>query len=198
MSLVLVIDSETTGIPASGEVVTSPSYPHIVELAGLLIEPDGREVSSFDLIVRPDGWEIPAEAAAVHGITQELALTRGVPLTLAVATYLNLRAVADEIAGHNVAFDLGIIAAAIHRLGRTPTNAGPTIVTCTAELGEPACRLPATARMVEYGHGGKFKKPNLTELYGFLFGEPFAGAHTALADCRAAARCLVELKRRAS
>ena len=197
MTLVLVFDSETTGVPARGEVVTSPAYPHIVELAGLLIDDAvGYEVSSFDFIVRPDGWFIPDEAAAVHGITQTRALVQGVPLALAVAAYVNLRTLADEIAGHNVSFDLGVVAAAIHRLGRTPAHRGPAAVVCTADLGAPYVKLPPTEKMIAYGYG-PYKRPTLSELYAHLFSEPFEDAHTALADCRATARCLLELRRRA-
>lgn len=192
--LTLCIDAETTGVPARGEITSSPSYPHIVELAGLLLD-DGREVSSFDLVVKPDDWVIPDEAAAVHGIDQATALRRGVPLALAVAAYTNLRAVADEIAGHNVVFDLGIVGAAIYRLGRNPSHPGPTVVVCTADLGADVCRLPPTEKMIAAGRANQFKRPTLSELYRNLFGEDFDSAHTALADCRAAARCLFELRK---
>ena len=117
---------------------------------------------------------------------------------VALGAYLNLRAVADEVAGHNVAFDLGIVSAAIHRLGRNPSRPGPDRVTCTAELGTPICAIPATERMVAAGYGANFKKPSLSELHAHLFGEPHAGAHSALADCRACARCLAEIRRRAT
>ena len=195
----LIIDSETSGIPARGEVVTSPAYPHIVELAALLVDDEAeREVASFSLVVRPDGWEIGDDIAAVHGITHARALRVGVPLMVALGAYLNLRAVADEVAGHNVAFDLGIVSAAIHRLGRNPSRPGPDRVVCTAELGTPICQLPPTEKMVAAGYGANFKKPSLSELHAYLFGEPHENAHSALADCRATARCLAEIRRRAA
>src|SRR5579863_3550758 len=134
--LTIVVDTETSGLPARGEVVTSPSYPRLVELAAILAEGE-REVASFSFVVRPDGWTIPPEAAAVHGITTERAIAVGVPVTVAVAAYLNLRAVADEVAGHNVEFDLAMVAAALHRLGRTPSHPGPSRTVCTVELGRP-------------------------------------------------------------
>lgn len=192
-----IVDCETTGIPARREVITSPSYPHLVEIAGLLVDDDEKELASFDLIVRPDGWEIPDEAAAVHGISQEKALLYGVPLRVAVAVYTNLLRTADRVAGHNLEYDIGIISAAIYRAGGDPAryNVVPN-PTCTAILGEPIAKLPATQRMIDAGFGDKFKKPNLGELYKSLFGEAFANAHTALADCRAAARILFEIERR--
>ena len=196
MTLSLIFDTETTGVPARGELVTSPSYPHLVELAALLVDDAGREVAMFDLIVRPDGWTIPAEAAAVHGIDQGMALRGGVPLVVALAAYTNLRAAADEIVGHNVAFDLDMVEAALHRAGRRPAHPGPSRIICTADLGTPLARLPPTERMVRAGYGANFKKPTLTELHQHLFGEAFEGAHGALADCRAAWRCLLEIRRR--
>lgn len=194
MTLSLVFDVETTGLPDRGEVVTSPSYPHIVEMAALLVDETGVEAGSFNFIVKPDGWTIPDEAAAVHGVTQERATALGVPLALAVAAYVNLRALADEVAGHNVSFDLGLIAAAIHRLGRVPSHPGPSKIVCTADLGALVCRLPPTEKMIAAGFD-HFKRPTLSELHRHLFGEEHAGAHTALADCRAAARCLMEMRR---
>ena len=197
MTFTLVFDVETTGIPVRGEVVTSPSYPHLVELAAVLVDAETeRELASFSFVVKPTGWVIPDEAVQVHGISQGMAMEIGVPLSIAIASYTNLRAVADELAGHNVAFDLGIVAAALHRIGRTPASPGPDRVTCTAELGTPVCRLPPTERMVAAGYGDRFKKPKLEELYRALFNEELVGAHGALADCRAAARCLFELRRR--
>ena len=195
--LTLVFDCETTGVPARGEVVTSPSYPHLVELAAVLVDAETeREVASFSFVVKPMGWVIPEEAAKVHGISHEMAMAMGVPITIAVAAYTNLRAVADEVAGHNVEFDLGIVAAALHRIGRTPSSMGPTKITCTADLGTPICRLPPTERMVAAGFGDRFKKPKLEELYRALFDEELVGAHGALADAHATARCLFELRRR--
>lgn len=192
------IDTETTGIPARGEVVTSPSYPHLVQAAGVLYDPGiNRELAVFELIVRPEGYVIPDEAAAIHGIDQELALSAGVPLRLVVAAYTNFRRRAELVVGHNVDFDLGIFASALHRCGGT-ADALPTVPrACTVELGTDVVRLPPTDRMIAVGFSDKFKRPNLSELHRHLFDEPFDGAHSALADCRASLRCYVELMRRA-
>ena len=197
MTLLIAVDTETTGIPARGEVITSPSYPRLVELAGLLVEVESeREVAMFSFIISPAGYEVPAESASIHGITHERASAQGVPVAVALSAYLNLRARADELVGHNVTFDLGIIASELHRSARRPSHPGPSTITCTADLGTPVARLPPTERMIAAGYGGNFKKPNLGELYLHLFGEPFIDAHSALADCRAAVRCLFEMRRR--
>jgi DNA polymerase III, alpha subunit len=42
---------------------------------------------------------------------------------------------------------------------------------------------------------GKKKRPKLQELYTFLFGKPFEGAHDAIADIRATKDCFLQLIR---
>jgi DNA polymerase III subunit epsilon len=54
------------------------------------------------------------------------------------------------------------------------------------QLATNFCRLPGP-----YG----YKWPSLQELHLKLFNEQFKGAHQALADVRACARCYFELKR---
>ena len=72
---VLFFDTETTGIPErSWEWHTDiDKYPHVVQMAWL----HGCKVETH--IIRPDGWEIPEETVAVHGITTEYALEHGEP-----------------------------------------------------------------------------------------------------------------------
>ena len=83
--------------------------------------------------------------------------------------------------------------AEFHRLGRPFPVMNPL---CTRELSEPILKLPPTERMIKYGHGDKFKSPNLTECWRFFFDEPLIGAHGAQVDARASARVLFEIERR--
>lgn len=85
--LVLIYDTETTGLPLFKEPSEDPRQPHLVELCGLLYDEASREiVDSYHTLIRPDGWTIPDEVAEIHGITTE-------------------RALADEIGVMPVAFD---------------------------------------------------------------------------------------------
>lgn len=64
MKPILFYDTETSGLPLFHEPSEHPDQPHIVQLGACLVDPDTRRViSTIDLIVRPDGWEIPAEVA---------------------------------------------------------------------------------------------------------------------------------------
>lgn len=49
------------------------NWPRLVQLAWILADDKGNKIHSGNLIVRPDGFEIPTDAAKVHGITTEIA-----------------------------------------------------------------------------------------------------------------------------
>lgn len=190
-----VFDTETSGLVNMREAPDHPSQPHLVQLACMLLDDAGRQVQSASLIVKPEGWVIPKGAADVHGITTEYATTVGLPLRLVVATFTNMRAIASRKIAHNLKFDEIVMRAELARLKQTPGHPGPTDAICTMETATDLCAMPATARMKAAGFD-KFKPPKLQELHMFLFKESFEGAHGALADCEACARCYYELKRR--
>lgn len=194
--MIIIYDTETTGLARDRLPPDDPGQPHLVQLAASLIEDDGTERASMSMIVRPDGWTIPEEASRVHGISQDLAARVGVPLRVAVACFTNLRALADEAVAHNEKFDWTVVEAALARLGVTPEKPWPKRI-CTAQ-GPAADHvgLPPTERMLAAGFN-KPKTPNLQELHKHLFGEGFDGAHDALIDVRACARCFTELRKRA-
>ena len=70
-------------------------------------------------MVRPDGFAIPARAAAVHGITTERALAEGQPISAVLADFArDLRALRPAaVVAHNARYDLPIVAAEFERLG---------------------------------------------------------------------------------
>jgi DNA polymerase-3 subunit epsilon len=194
MTYVLIFDTETAGLPQDTLPDDHPAQPHLVQLGALLVDEDGAERASVNLIVRPDGWTIPSATTAAHGITTEAAARVGVPLALAVAAFTNLRGLADELVAHNLPFDEKIMQYAITRVGKTPRSAGPSLRTCTMALAAPVVNLPPTAKMLAAGFN-KPKAPSLSECYRHFFGEELAGAHDALVDARACARVYFHLKR---
>lgn len=159
----------------------------------MLCEADGRERASLSLIVRPDGYEIPENVAAIHGITTEIAERAGVPLLVAMTALTHLWGQATVLVAHNYEFDARILRIAIARLGRAPSNAWPAQVRCTMKLATPVVNLPPTEKMLAKGMNFP-KRPSLQEAHTYLLGEPFEGAHGALADARAAARVFFKLK----
>ena len=186
MNLKLFFDTETTGLPDFKAPSESAHQPHIVQLAALLVDMDTREtIQSMDVIIRPDGWTIPEEVAAVHGITTEHAAEVGIPEHLAVSMFMELWVGRPRIA-HNEQFDARILRIALMRhQSKDAANiwkSGPA--ECTALMATPICQIPPTAKMVRAGFN-KLKTPNLGEAYRHFTGNELVNAHSAMADVMA-------------
>lgn len=187
-NLALFYDTETTGMPLFSEPSEDPRQPHLVQLAADLVDLDTREsVQSLDVIIKPRGWEIPAEVSAIHGITTEMANDLGVPEDLAVELFLSILGtpLRTRIA-HNETFDARILRIALKRYYDDAVadtfKAGPT--QCTARMSTSICALPPTDKMKAAGRH-HFKTPNLGEAYRHFTGQELQGAHSAIVDVRA-------------
>jgi len=199
MPNIFIYDFETTGLPLFDQPSDDPRQPHVVEVAAGLFDLETGELrGEFHTIVRPDGWTIPDEVAAIHGITTERALAEGIPEAEMLAEGFNaLWSHGDVIVrcGHNEQFDARIARIAYKRfLGEAAADrwkAGKA--ECTARLSTPILALPPTRKMMAAGFR-KHKTPNLTECVRHFFNEDHAGAHGALADMRACARVYFALK----
>ncbi len=71
--MILFFDTETTGLPPRGAPIDDPRQPHLVQLAAMLADDDGRVLFAMSEIIRPDGYSVPEQASNVHGITTEIA-----------------------------------------------------------------------------------------------------------------------------
>jgi DNA polymerase-3 subunit epsilon len=181
--MILAFDWETTSI----------KDPFPVQLGVILMTNGGVECATVSLIVQPRNWEIPDSAVDVHGITNELAITCGIPLVVVMATLTNLWSNASLRIAHNLKYDDLVTDRALQLLGRLSMLPRPPGV-CTAELAAPIVNLPPTEKMIAAGRGDQPKTPSLAECYRHFFNEEVPGAHDALADARACARIYRHLK----
>jgi DNA polymerase-3 subunit epsilon len=178
---ILFFDTETTGLPVWNEPSEGENQPHIVQLAAILVDPATREEREhMDVIIRPDGWVIPDEVAAIHGITTERAMDEGIEESVALDMFLSLWAPDRVRVGHNQSFDERILRIAIKRYKdeALAEQWKLGIKACTGLLSKPICQMLPKNR---YG----FKMPKLQEAYKFFTGAEFEDAHSAMADARA-------------
>ena len=90
-----------------------------------------------------------------------------------------------HLIAHNINFDAKVTGCEFLRIGsRNPIPRLKQM--CTMESSTKYCKLPGN-----YG----YKWPNLSELHVKLFGIDFDGAHEALADIEATAKCFWEMKK---
>lgn len=193
--MILAYDTETCGLPDFKARSNDPKQPHIVQLALVTYSDDGTEANSMSLIVRPDGWVVPPEMTAIHGISHERAMDEGVPEATAVTAFIMTQAVVGLRVAHNASFDDRILRIAMTRAGIErdfieAIEARQSYCTCTQ--AKPILKLPPTDRQLAAGFTG-FKSPKLEECVRHFFQEELPGAHDALIDARACGRVFFAL-----
>ena len=109
----VIFDVETTGMkPEEGHAV--------VELAAERVAEGGSVLDTFESIVNP-GRKVDAEAAAIHGITDEVIRKEGRPLIEVVPAFVLFSEGATLVA-HNIQFDLSFVNHHLRTLGLPPLS----------------------------------------------------------------------------
>lgn len=182
-------DTETTGLPLFKEPSEHPGQPHLVQLGACLVDTDSwKTLASIDVMVKPNGWTIPAEVAAIHGITTDMAGDLGVSESMALGMLLEMwRASAPRVrVAHNEQFDARIVRIALLRYEDEPLadawKSAPA--ECTQLLATPILKLPPTDKMKRAGFF-KHKSANLGEAFKHFTGQDLQGAHNAMVDVQA-------------
>jgi len=186
----IVFDTETTGLPKNYNAPLSDldNWPRMVQIAWQIYNKDGVLLEEKMFIVKPEGYTIPKEASDVHGITTERAIAEGHDLEATLNEFRSGMLKAEYLVAHNISFDEKIVGAEFIRKKISPlAKKLERLDTMTSSTNY--CKLPNRR------DPSKFKFPNLTELHKKLFNIGFDGAHDALADVSACARCLFELKK---
>lgn len=179
MSIVL-FDTETTG--------RDPRSARIVQIAAYLMEatPPFRFISELNVIVRPQGFTVPPETTAIHGITHAEAMRRGIPLPDALDKFNTILEAAHEnmsagrLVAHNFNYDNIVVMSEYARMGRDIAFLASFKPMCTMLSMQARCALP--------GRYGKPKWPKLHEAYMHCFNqlpdedERGYRAHSAMGD----------------
>jgi len=183
----LVFDTETTGLPKKWKAPLNDfeNWPRMVQLAWQCHDSKGKFLFAKNHVIKPEGYIIPNEVIVIHGISNEIAIEKGIPLKDALADFIEDVKNAKFIIGHNIEFDISIVGCELLRSGM------PEILTKTPQL----CTKEESTEFCAIMKNGKPKWPTLTELHTKLFGIPFIEAHNAAADVEATTRCFLELVR---
>lgn len=193
---ILFYDTETSGLPNWSMPSGDPSQPHVTQLAAELCDEDtGETLAAMNMIVRPDGWEIPLELQELTGITMERAMAEGLPADEVLHSFLSMWMASDLRCAHNESFDMRMLRIEIMR---DPSYALKSVdqgvsfadhwkagaAYCTQSNSVKICNIPPTPKMIAARRKGP-KSPNLGEAYKFFTGEDLVGAHNAQVDIMA-------------
>ncbi len=183
----LVFDTETTGLPKKWKAPLNDfdNWPRMVQLAWQCHDITGKFLFAKNHVIKPEGFTIPDEVVAVHGITTAIADEKGISLKEALLDFIEDVKKSKFIIGHNIEFDINIVGCELLRTGI------PEIMTRAPQL----CTKIESTDFCAILKNGRPKWPTLTELHTKLFGVPFEEAHNAAADVEATTRCFLELVR---
>lgn len=190
--MILIFDTETSGMPLWKEAADHPGQPRIVQLAALLCSDDLEIQDDLNVIVRPDGWTVQEGAARVHGISTERAMDEGRPIAEVMEAFEGLWDPAITVTAYNARFDLKMIRGERRRLGQ-PDGYGTKPVFDPMKACAPICAIPPTPAMLRAGRGYP-KTPKLSEAFEFLCSTPMLDAHDAMADVKATREVLRRLR----
>jgi DNA polymerase III epsilon subunit-like protein len=129
--LILVFDTETTGLGTGGErSVTEASnldnWPIIVQLAFILYNPVTMEIvaqsqEGNDIIKLKDNqYPIPQGSVDVHGVTDERSRTEGRPIEVAMDEFVAAYNRTSALVAHNTPYDVNVVCAELLRLIADP------------------------------------------------------------------------------
>ena len=176
----IILDTETTGLdPAAGHRIVEIGCVELVNYVAT-----GR---TFQRFINPE-MEMPAEALAIHGLTDEFLAQK--PIFAEVADAFMEFIDESTLVIHNAEFDLGFINAELERLGRAPMAAERAVDTVRIARrkfpGAPAS-LDALCRRFQIDnaeralHGALLDAKLLAEVYIELIGGRQPGLELAAA-----------------
>lgn len=175
--IAFVFDLETTGIPSDRKAtfrnLNVYDGARIVSIAWRLIDTErDEELKCRYYVIRPDGFMIPEDSIAIHGISNEEAMEQGVPFKDVVDELSTDIDRCSVMVAHNIMFDINILRSELFRLRmqRTIDSTFDKEIFCTM-------RESRNRKIVS-----KFTK--LTDLYHTMFPEKeeCTNAHNAMYD----------------
>jgi DNA polymerase III epsilon subunit-like protein len=190
---VLVVDTETTGLPEKGNpsiFSESDKWPSIIQLSFILYDTEkNKMITCQDHIIKvPNHVTITPESEKIHGISRSISQRKGVSVSQALSDFYEAFVSADMVIGHNISFDKRMIMVETVR-NKELTDYNKSWVKkreyCTMKNSVNVCRIEVVNK-----HGEKyFKYPTLTQLHQYLFRSIPNGTHDAMADVLICLRC---------
>lgn len=118
---VLVVDTETTGLPNCRNTIADQynyikwNNARLVQIAWELYNPDKECIDAQCHIIKPEGYTIPEIVTKIHGISTEKALTEGIPIEDVFDKMRSVLMHNPIIVAHNMDFDFNIVLAELYR-----------------------------------------------------------------------------------
>lgn len=208
---VMVFDTETTGLPGSRYISpdTLHLWPFIVQFSYIIYNiNDDAVIKTSDFIIKlPDTEKITDDSVKFHGITNEISISKGVPVKIALEKFFTDLKSVDLLVGHNLSFDIDMIRVELIRLIHLNiSNENDAFIRncksnlhylnnyknfhCTMKENINLCKITARNRFGEE----YFKWPSLCELHEKLFNTKPLNLHNSFNDIVVTLRCYCKIR----
>ena len=173
----LIVDCETSGLFDFSKPADADGQPRLASLTMIRASEDLTELDVTEFLVKPDGWELGEEAAAVNGLSMAKLDADGLPVAEVLAAYAGAIDDGLIVVAFNAQYDTKVMRGEMRRAGiddrfeRTPNI-------CVMRALVDVCQIPKKK-------GGGFKLPKLAEACAH-FGIVNGGEHTSGGDAMAA------------
>lgn len=186
----VALDLETIGLPqfktTNGDNnnrfydpkdISKYDASRVVQVGYIVYTKDGKVVCGKKFIIKPTDFIIVP--SSYHNITEDVAKTKGVSFEYFLKKFKEDIQDVREFIGHNVLFDINILASEIFRVGDNSTahNILKLKINCTMEMSKKLCGL-----MMNTLYGQRLKSPSLAEAYKIIIGRDLKNHHDAYCD----------------
>lgn len=185
---VLIVDTETTGLPKKGDQYAF-EQPWVIQIGAVLfdLQSDRFEETMNTLVVPPEGVYFEPGAVKAHKISEDEVRANGRPMEEVYSELRDMRKKATIVAAYNLDFD--------ERLVRSSSVRAHPDFESDLVLGTPAevhhhCIMKHAMSVYR-------RREKLEMVYKRLKGDKLEGAHDALVDAVAAGVVFKELLLRA-
>ena len=184
---VMILDTETTGLPDRPSFGTYYSYDQLdkykdarmIQICWAIYD-EGKLEKIKNYIIKPNGFKI--NNSHIHGITDKMAY-KGYNLNKILTKFSQDLNKVKYIVGHNIKFDYHIICSELYR---SKFHHVIELMKCK----EMICTME---KSIPLKVDGVLKAPKLIKLYKFLFDKEFNGQHNAKYDVLATGEVFNEL-----
>jgi DNA polymerase III epsilon subunit-like protein len=202
--LVLVYDTETTGLPKKG--ITKPPcleeeqlYPHIVQLSYIVYNILTNEiVKVYDNVIKiADDIIISEESIALHHINRDIMNLKGISIVDALQSLITDIDNVDVVVGHNISFDNKMI---LIEMIRNQKYFDSSIILSFLQSTKFYCTMMNSIELCAiktfYKNSTKSynKFPKLIELYTYLFEVTPTKLHNSLNDVVLCLQCFCKIR----